>query len=278
MIDKDLLKKVQAVQLDILKKVDCICKKYSIRYYMIGGTLLGAVRHGGFIPWDDDIDIAMFREDYDRFCSVCETALPDDLYLQNPEHDKGYWHFFTKIRKNGTVFEDNVTVASTHHNGIYIDIFPLDNIPARDSFWQKFKYFFLRAALSAMLYKNHYRDYKKRIIKMISAGLSLIPVWCIMKVSDRIMKAYNKKETGYVTSFMSGYGYHAQRMNKREIYGSPVPLMFEGSEFPAPQNYARYLTNLFGDYMQLPPIEKRVTHHVRLKIKLESNDICRENL
>jgi len=266
-IDPSLLKKVQAVELDILKTVDALCKKHKLTYYMIGGTLLGAVRHRGFIPWDDDIDIAMLRADYDRFCALWALDPPTGLYLQNPEREPGFWHFISKIRKDGTLFDDEMTAASGRHCGVYIDLFPLDNIPARDSLWQRIKYVVLRAALSAMLYKNGFRGYKNPLIGAAARLLSPLPTALVMRAANAVMRAYNGRETGLVTSYMSHYGYRRQRMSKA-IYAKPVPLRFEDGAFPAPRRYKDYLRRLFGDYKRLPPPEKRRTHHARLRVEL----------
>ena len=130
------LRKVQLTELEILEKIDEICKKNNINYFLIGGTLLGDVRHKGFIPWDDDIDIGMLREDYEKFINVClkNGALGKDYYLHCNESDDDYFIPFIKVKKNNTTFaEKNIENINTH-KGIFLDIFPYDNVPKPHSF------------------------------------------------------------------------------------------------------------------------------------------------
>lgn len=271
MIDMKLLRRVQYIQLDILKVVSKICTDHNIKYYLIGGTLLGAVRHKGFIPWDDDLDIAMMRSDYNKFIEVCKKELPHDLFLQNSETEKNFWLFITKIRKNNTRFDDNITIKTKNHPGIYIDIFPLDNVPEKDSIIQKLQYNGIRLLTSVMLYKNGYREYNSNIVKRVSAILSILPYTVIVKFSSLLTNIYNKKETGFVTSFMSNYGYKKQKMNKIKVYGNGKKLLFEDEEFFVPYDYEAYLTQIFNDYMQLPPVEERGIRHKRLNIEIGEN-------
>ena len=132
------LRKLQLIELGILKEVDRICKKYHITYYMAEGSLLGAMRHNGFIPWDDDLDIAMLRKDYERFLQVAPKEISKDYEIQHSTTIAKYWSPFIKVR-----YLDNREFAQTHiahltdHNGPLLDIFPIDNVPRMDSFRQK---------------------------------------------------------------------------------------------------------------------------------------------
>ena len=160
------IKKLKKVQLEILLSVVDICDRNGIKYYLIGGTLLGAVRHKGFIPWDDDIDIAMLRDDYEKFNNCWENENPDDLIMQNKEKDERVHQSFTKIRKKGTKLVEKETMHSGIFKGIAIDIFPLDKIPEKDNLFLKFNYTIYRFLMSVCLYKNGYRLYRSTTIKL----------------------------------------------------------------------------------------------------------------
>ena len=154
------LRKVQLTELKILEKIDEICKKNNINYFLIGGTLLGAVRHKGFIPWDDDIDVGMLREDYEKFINVClkNGALGKDYYLHCNESDNDYFIPFIKVKKNNTTFaEKNIENINTH-KGIFLDIFPYDNVPKPHSFCEKLQAIIVRSTSDAIYLK--YKIYK----------------------------------------------------------------------------------------------------------------------
>ena len=122
------LRDVQKVQLEILLEFDRICRKHGLKYLLFAGTLLGAVRHKGFIPWDDDIDVCMLRGDYERFLTVCKDELSAELFLQTTDTDREYPLQFAKLRKNNTRFVEKSMSDLKIHHGVFIDIFPLDNV------------------------------------------------------------------------------------------------------------------------------------------------------
>lgn len=190
------------------------------------------------------------------------------IFLQNTSTEKNYWMFITKIRKNNTVFDDNITVNTKVHNGIYIDIFPLDNIPSRNSKTQKFLFIILRGLIAIKLFKNNYRKFNNPGVAVIARFLSFLPHNTINSFANFIVNYYNNKETGYVTSWLSNYGYLKQKMSKSEIYGEGVFVEFEGKKYRAPKDYKVYLINIFGDYMKLPPENERGNRHIRLTVKL----------
>ena len=145
------IKEIQNQQLMILKELDRICQKHNIKYHLMGGTLLGSIRHKGFIPWDDDIDVSMIRADYEMFLDVCGRELNSGYFLQTNKTDKNYIMQFAKLRKNHTLFIEKSMNDLDIHHGIYIDIFPLDNIlpdTKRGSFQQKLLYILGRLNLT----------------------------------------------------------------------------------------------------------------------------------
>jgi len=265
------LRQLQLCELHILKDVVAFCNKRNIKYYLIGGTLLGAVRHEGFIPWDDDIDIGMMRSDYETFLNEFGNAFPNKYFVQNKDTDKKVMPSFTKIRWHGTRFIEKSTEHMDIHKGIFIDIFPLDNIPERDSFILEIRYRIFKFYQILSLFKSGYRPKEKNmknvLYSIILKLLSIISYNSINNYSLRFMKRYINCDTNYVSSFASGYNYKKQRMSK-DIYGQGVELLFEGDLFRCPSKYSEYLEKLFGDYMKLPDIDKRRSHTDMSKVEL----------
>ena len=145
------LRRIQQIETDVLCEVDRICQKHQIKYVLGFGTLIGAVRHQGFIPWDDDVDICMMRKDYERFKDICRTELNPKYFYQSKDTDPEYYHLFDKIRVNGTVFKEDLIAEHDIHHGVYIDIFPMDYVPDNGflrclQFW---KFHFFRTGLMA---------------------------------------------------------------------------------------------------------------------------------
>lgn len=255
------LKKISNIQLDIMDNIHSICEREKITYYMIGGTLLGAVRHGGFIPWDLDIDIGMPRKDYERFKSVCaDQLLPPYAYL-----DHTNCRIFFRPHALISRMDTKISIKHDHLNpklidlGIYIDIFPLDNAPDDPLLRKKQAKRLLKIRKLKDLripYSYSYKAWKRYAHYAVSALLCWIPVRTINQYQQTQMKKYNHQETKCLCSMGSQYAYAKQCMD-REIYGQPVLLDFEGRKYFAPAKYIEYLTQLYGDYMQLPPLEKR---------------------
>lgn len=135
------LRKLQLVELELLVEFDRICRKHNIRYSLTGGTLLGAVRHKGFIPWDDDADISMLRSEYDRFRLVCKMELDSKFYFQDMENTNGYRWGYGKLRKKGTVFLRENQEHMPYEQGVFIDIFPRDGVPDGFIKWKIHKFF-----------------------------------------------------------------------------------------------------------------------------------------
>ena len=238
------LRDAQMLMVEILEDVHNLCEKHGLKYFLDGGTLIGAVRHKGFIPWDDDIDIGMPREDYEKFIEIAKKELPDNLFLQTFETDKYYdvYPVPCKIRYNGTLFFEEGTKENLRmHNGVYIDIFPYDNLP-------KFK----------VIYKIQ-RTLSYNILKIIT---KMFPSERRRKFFDYLIK-WNDPDSEYM-----GYGvdtFWSEYVYKKSDYFDLVKLNFEGREFYAPKNYDSILTQLYGDYMIMPKEEDRVWHAKEMK-------------
>lgn len=255
------LRKIGTIQLQIMDEVHRICEKHRIQYYIIGGTLLGAVRHRGFIPWDLDIDLAMTRKEYSRFRAVCQTDLAQAYSYLDLESNWNYPRPHALITAKNT----KVHMKYDHLNpkqmqfGIYLDIFPLDNAPDDEDLRKKQakKLRRIRRLKQWRLpYSYSYKRWKRYAHYAVSALLAWISLPRLNRYQQKVMQQYDGTETECLCSMASGYPYEKQCMPK-EIYGEPVLLDFEGRKYCAPQDYRQYLTRLYGDYMRLPPEEER---------------------
>ena len=274
------IKKVQEIELDILLEFDRICKKYDINYQLYSGTLIGAIRHKGFIPWDDDIDVSMLRADYNRFLSVVESELDSEYFFQTYETDPNYINKFAKIRKNGTMFKEELVSELEMHHGLYIDIFVFDSVEF-DSLKGKFQIWQLRTVDSFFKNRLKYRyesldegfekfkaKFKYNLIKILPISKLSVDRWSL-----KTMTKLNHKKTEYVADFSNpGPGILETFMMKRKTLEESIPWDFEGHSFPVPKAYDIVLTRAYGDYMKQPDKDNRVSHHDIIEIDLNSDE------
>lgn len=271
------IRDVQKVQLEILLEFDRVCKKNAIQYQLFAGTLLGAIRHKGFIPWDDDIDVCMLRKDYDKFIKLGKKELSDSYFLQTHKSDKDYIMSFAKIRKNNTLFIEESTSESKIHSGIYIDVFPMDNVqPGKMLGIMQQKTLFVLGRINLSRIKKISLQATKPIEKYVSLGfhyiLKLIPKAWTNYLLDKLLIMFNDRETEYVTHLSNGVSrsrYFRYIQRKDEVYNT-INGEFEGCYFPIPAQYEDDLTRLFGDYMKLPPIEQQKPHHGIIEVNFDT--------
>ena len=260
----DYLPKLHNCQLIIAREIKRICDKHNISYFIIAGTLLGAVRHGGFIPWDDDMDVGMLREDYEKFLKVAKTELGEEFFLQTPETDKNYGLPFAKILLNGTVLVE-ATAGSNAKKGIFVDVFPFDVAPENEADREnhnKKTYFYKRLLLAKLNYnvcaKN---DYVKRtvyfVLKIMSAFYSHDKL--VKKLESEITR-YNNSKTEDIVNIGGAYGYKKETI-KADWVRDTVEIPFEDMTISAPVDYIKYLETFYGDYMTPPPEDKRYNRH-----------------
>lgn len=241
--DGSLLRRGQLRMLDILKAVDKICRAHDIPYWLSSGTLLGAVRHGGFIPWDDDLDIEMLRDDYLRLLPLLREELPEQYMLQDRSTDKDYPHLYAKVRDKHSCIEESFAFEMKH-KGCFIDIFPLERSP----------YALYRIANRLYVNLCHHKVYKHRWLYNFNYAVLTRVVFPLFR--------------GYVSLFHKGSNYHhtfgmiykAER-SVADIFPL-VEIPFEDSIFYAPKSAHSYLSRMFGDYMQLP---KEIAVHGNIK-------------
>ena len=249
------LQELKIVETELLRQFIRVCKQLNVNYYLLGGTLLGAVRHQGFIPWDDDIDVGMLREDYDKLMREGQALLPEGLFLQNHVTDPDYPHNFGKLRNSRTTFVEYSMKDRAMNHGVYIDIFPLDYYPEKNRRWFWFRNMLLRLRITYAFSADILRPVT-RLLRVFT--LPLLP---------SLRGAIAKRETLFrsVTSG-SRIANHCGAWGAKEIvpahwYGEGTDVTFEGLTVRAPKEYASWLTQVYGDYMQLPPEEKRIPHH-----------------
>ena len=217
------LKKIHKIQLAMLVELDRICRKYDIKYIISGGTLLGAVRANSFIPWDDDIDVRMERNEYERFCMVCENELDkENFFFQNHKTDSEYPWYYGKLRYKHSRYVREGQEHLKMNDGIFMDILPSDGLPEND---------FL----------------KKIIIKK----------W-IFKSFDKMAKKYSDNRYTQLCTYAFVKD-NPKKLMKRNWHRDRVEIEFEGRKFFAPKAYKEWLTYTYGkDYMTPPPIDKQI--------------------
>jgi len=265
------LDSARMIMLDMLKVVHRICEDNNIRYWLDAGTLLGCVRHKGFIPWDDDIDIVMPREDFDKFTAIAQPMLPSDLFFQNRKTDPLRTSNITKIRKMGTKYICHSESGNEPYNqGIFIDIFPFDYYPSK---WFT-KWMYWTKTYRKILRNRYERKTLKRFLITIYTNIILfIPI----KISQTIMNFLSSRHEKFFADPkmpVMGHRYSVWPVTgtyQTDIFPLKKELEFEGIKFYIPNNYHAYLTDKFGsDYMTPPPIEKRRTHAKKILLNIET--------
>ncbi len=258
------LAEIQTTQLELMKLIHKVCVKHNIRYYIIAGTMLGAVRHGGFIPWDDDIDIAMAREEFENFKQIFNQEFDNSKYfLQHYGTDPYFQPALMRVLMLGTVQDIPSEYHLKHRKESYLDIFPLDNAP--DTIEERKVHARQIKKIDRLIELRYYKVYNgdnalRRFVKAsVAALISLIPKSYLRKKRLAIMSKYDEHSTSRLVSTVSQYRYEKQAM-LREFYGTPTLVKFEDAEFYGPEQADRYLKQLYGEnYMQVPPVEKRRT-------------------
>lgn len=253
------LEHLQQVILGITKDIDKLCRANKIQYYLLGGSCIGAIRHQGFIPWDDDMDVIMSREDYNRFIEVCKTQLDTEKYCFQ-EGIKDWPLDFSKLRLKGTYFhEPEDDYADNNKHGIYVDIFCMDNV-ANNKILARIQYFFAKYYLCYQLASRGYKNasVKKKLMMALSFPMRFSP---IRRFVIRQTLCYNASPTTHY-GFFYGRTRYKTSITPKSIYGTPHYVKFEDTELPVPEHYHEYLTQMFGDYMKLPPKNEQKGLHL----------------
>ena len=264
------LKLLQEIELENLRMLMEICEKNHLRYYLIGGSLLGAMRHKGFIPWDDDIDVGLPRPDYNRFVQIAKGYLPAHMDVKTMTSDPNYKCYFTRLINNKKkIYWDHGQYTAVI--GVWMDVFPLDGLP-ENPLLRKMQVF--RVKLNKALYKFTQIDYvsTNRTNRPLSERVlirfaQLTRIGRLMNADrrleklDQALQRYDYDASAYAWNFSGCYG-------KREIVphiqlGGSRTAQFEGLQVSIPEAAEDYLTSIYGDYMKLPPEDQRRSHEVR---------------
>jgi lipopolysaccharide cholinephosphotransferase len=253
------LERLHAIMLSTLKAVDQVCRKHHLTYFLIDGTLLGAIRHGGFIPWDDDVDIAMPRQDFETFAAIAQRELGGDYFVQTPQTDPNYKLYYIplKVRDNhSTLVED---YGQRYHQGVYVDVFPFDALSTdqRREMRQK-RWIHLLDVAKGPLRKRGIPWQRFLARTALQLCGRLIPNRAIVNYIERVKSQNREKPScGRYT-----YGFELpweQVFEEAELFPT-TEVSFEGERFCAPHDPQAVLRKLFGDYMQLPPEQQRRVH------------------
>lgn len=255
--------------IEILNFVKEICETNDLTYFLVYGTALGAKRHNGFIPWDDDIDIALPRDDYNKLIAIIQKNNSSKYSIQNEENEPKYFLTFAKVRKNNTLFIENILEVEYENNGIYIDIFPLDYVAKPTSVTFKLRraaFDYIKHILEFTSCKTLYKE-KYGIVRFLIESIISIPTFFL---SNRSLLSFanwlvsSSEEATYIGQYdQSGKA----AIMPSSYYFPPRLARFEGEIYNVPAKIEEYLECSYGkDYMSLPPVEKRTTHQ---PVKLE---------
>lgn len=258
----DLLEDIHAVQLDLLEKFDAVCKQLHLRYTLASGSLLGAVRHGGFIPWDDDIDVSMVREDYEIFVEKANAVLPQGYFLQHYRTEKNCPNIFAKLRNTNTTWIPYEHKKLCINHGIGMDIFPIDRVedPTRLRKIARKTAFYIRLknCCDISYIKTIKKSYKKLIAWFLFPLAKLMGRKRIIAKADAFNKGTGKGDWTTADVQMR------DKLMPYALFETYEDIAFEGKFFSVIQDKTQYLEKIYGkEYMQLPPADKRVVHVVQ---------------
>lgn len=268
-MDQERLQKVRWVQLEIAKEIRRVCEENDISYFLAHGTFLGAVRHGGFIPWDDDMDMGMLRQDYEKFCRIAPSKLKPEYCLQTWYTELNYGLPFGKVMKRGTVYLENKKTRRLENNGIYVDIFPYDYAP-EDPVERNRLTAELLSIYRTKLMKSGYQPWMEndRIVWKKRIGYLYYQLKALLISQQSLAREYDTLAVAVPDSpiICERNGRTKLDCYDRSFIEELAEYTFEGETFRGPKNFDQYLTSLYGDYMVLPPEGERENRHQIIEI------------
>ena len=269
-MNNETLRQLQLTQLEMLKIFDKFCSKHNLKYSLYAGSLLGAVRHKAFIPWDDDLDVCMSREEYDRFIELWEEEGVEGYILQNKENTPGFTQSFTKIRKDNTTFLQEDDVVGKYHTGIFLDVFPLDRIPSEG--WKR-KWFKWNCMCYQLLTREFIPKDSSNIVRFgCKCILALTPVKDRKQKREQLLKKITSNNGNCELEIAAIETKNSIRIPfASNMLDNYVYLPFEDGQFMCFADWHDHLSRKFGNYMELPPVESRECKHHPIIIDFEHN-------
>lgn len=255
------LEELKVLQMDVLTAIDKYCTENGITYSLAGGTLLGAIRHKGYIPWDDDIDIYLYRDDYNKLISTFPDTYEGRYKIASLEREKKWLRPYANAYDDLTVCKENTNEKMTI--GAKIDIFPIDSVPDDEEEWKEYDK--VRRKKQFRLNRYFMKCSKTRPLSMnIKIAVfhllnTFLPVRSFAEKLDKLSQIYNDKNTHYV--FSNSQGLFVKKRFLKKVFDNVIDLPFEDRKFKGFADYDEYLKNAYGDYMKLPPVERRVSSH-----------------
>lgn len=276
-VTKELQPRWNAVIIDVLSVFIRICEAQGLRYFCAGGTAIGAVRHQGMIPWDDDIDVFMPRPDYDRFLRLATQSMPEGYEVLSPYATKDYPMYFAKMCNARTTLLENERIPCVF--GLYIDIFPLDGAcdDVETCYREKRRFKRLMNKLEAVSTHNSFGEYVGLLTKRREWGrfaVKTVAFCCRSWLRRWLLKQMDSIAYGHDYALSSRVVTYSGAYQRQEIYPkawleTPQMFAFEGIMVNLPYDYDAYLRHFFGDYMTLPPVEQRASHHQKVFFDLD---------
>ena len=254
------MSELQQKEFELLKCFIEICEKLGLTYYLVCGTALGAVKYNGFIPWDDDVDVALTRDDYEIFCEKAGELLPEGMFLQTYKTDPEYPRIFAKIRNSNTAYFEKAVAKFKINHGVYIDVFPLDGYPTNKAAQRKIE---SKKVLYDLILSSNFETNCTLKVKILR---KIFRFFGFHKRTAKSIAKFEKIISAYSTTDSAVWCNHGNWQGKleyapKEQYGNGAVLKFEGIDVVVPEKYDEYLTGKYGDWRADLPEDEKVGHH-----------------